>query len=633
MCGITGFIDVRKKSQEETLKNMVTSLRHRGPNDCGWSLHTTDHGQIGMGQGRLSIIDLSERGHQPMHYQHLTIVYNGEVYNYEEIKKQLREKGHHFTSGSDTEVILHAFDEWGPSCVDHFIGMFAFVIYDRHALKVYACRDRIGVKPFFYFYNGDLLIFGSELKALHAHPGFEKEINIRSLQCYFNFGYIPSPYCIFEKTHKLKPGHYLIYDLAKQKLNTHCYWESGTFYRQPKLNISFQEASEELEKLLLSAFNYRMVADVPVGVFLSGGYDSTAVAALLQKERTEQLKTFTIGFEEGNDESLYAAQTAAYLGTDHNEYICTTEEAQLIIPDLPYYFDEPFADSSAIPTLLVSRFARQQVTVALSADGGDEIFGGYNRYFTLLKYKDLLNNIPRFLRKSVSSLATVGSAMVPASLVHRKHHLESIGKVLAAKDVQADVLLYKQMHIVPSVYRNNLFSNKISTSYPTSIDDQSLQLDNVKDWMMLVDFNMYLPDDILAKVDRATMSTSLEGREPLLDHRLLEFAARLPIDYKIRQNKGKYILRDIVHRYVPKEMLDRPKTGFRIPLSSWLHGDLNYLLQENLRREIIERAGILNPQFISDRVREFNSHKLHYTPFIWKILMFQMWYERWMNKR
>lgn len=348
------FINFKTNSNIVVLDKMVSTLHHRGPDDRGGEVFNYNEAMIGLGHTRLSIMDLSPAGHQPMHFEHLSIVFNGEIYNFKEIKNELFTLGHQFKSESDTEVILHAFLEWGKTCVSKFNGMFVFVIFNKLSLEVTIIRDRAGVKPLFYYWKDGLFLFASELKAFHQHPRFEKKINENALHQYMDFGYVPTPYCIFENCGKLEPGHILTFSTSKKSFEITKYWDVNDFYRLPKLNISYNEAKEEVEKILLSAFEYRMVADVPVGVFLSGGYDSTAVAAMLQSSRSEKLRTFTIGFEEGNNESPFAKEIANFIGTDHNEFYCTTKEAQEIIPSLPFFYDEPFADSSAIPTILVS---------------------------------------------------------------------------------------------------------------------------------------------------------------------------------------------------------------------------------------------------------------------------------------
>lgn len=631
MCGIVGFVDFQHKSSEDMLCRMTESLRHRGPDDIGIEVFTTHEARVGIGHTRLAVMDLRTTAHQPMQYHHYVISYNGEVYNFAEIKEFLSAKGHKFKSRSDTEVIIHAFDEWGVDCVNRFIGMFSFLLYDRKAQVLYGFRDRTGVKPFYYYHLDGLFLFGSELKSFHEHPGFDKRINNSALSAYFHLGYIPAPLSIFQNTYKLLPGNYFKLDLSTQNFSQFSYWDPALFYSQPKSSLSFLGAKEELHDLLLSSVEYRMAGDVPVGVFLSGGYDSTLVAALLQKDRTQKIKTFTIGFESGNNEAHAARQTASYLGTDHHELICTEIEAQNIIADLPTLYDEPFADSSAIPTVLLSRFAKRYVTVALSADGGDELFAGYTHYPAWHSYTRKLKKMPFMVRQPLSAIADVIGGGLPLKLAHRSHQLQAVATILRLKNsLQIGTELYKQMHMMPRIYLERLLSN----SYAPELGafGSNFNLTDTNDYPLLVDYLTYLPDDILVKVDRASMSVALEAREPLLDHRLLEWAARLPFNFKLSATGlGKNLLRDVVHDYVPKKMMDRPKTGFSIPFTQWFRGGLNPLLMDILAPHQIKKSGILDPHFVSSRLDEFNQDKCHYKPFIWKLLMFQMWYDKWMS--
>lgn len=610
---------------------MVNSMQHRGPDDSGVELFEEKNALIGFGQARLSIIDLSAAGHQPMHFQHLSIVFNGEIYNYREIRAELIEKGRSFTTQTDTEVILQSFDEWSLKCVDRFIGMFAFVIYDRNSNKIYSLRDRAGVKPFYYYHKDNLFLFGSELKALMAHPKFEKVIDESVLPNYFHYGYIAAPYTIFKHTHKLMPGHFMELDLKAKSLNSTKYWDLRSYYIKPKLTLDYQEIKEEVKTLMQSSFDYRMVADVPVGVFLSGGYDSTAVTSMLQSKSSRVLKTFTIGFEKGNNEAPYAKETAQYLGTDHTEYICTTKEAQDIIPCLPFFFDEPFGDSSAIPTILVSKLAKQQVTVALSADAGDEIFGGYQSYFKLDGFLKKIEKIPQSLNGSWTK--KVASILINNALVNSSKYSHQIGvalDVLSQEKYSQTADLFRYMTEKPKGYVNKLFKKDIN-SHPSSFSIDTYGFQHPLEVAMCIDFNSYLSNDILTKVDRATMSVSLEGREPLLDHRLAAFIAQIPIEFKTDGVSGKKILKDIVHDFVPKEMMDRPKSGFSLPIYSWLRGDLSYLVDEYFSEEALSASGLFDIDFLLNEVKKFKHSKLHYTPIIWYLLMFQMWYKQWMD--
>jgi asparagine synthase (glutamine-hydrolysing) len=628
MCGITGYIDFTKRTKPEVIHDMVGTMLHRGPDDFGAENYENPFAIIGLGQARLSIIDLSDAGHQPMQYQHLSIVFNGEIYNYKEIKSDLENIGHSFSSSSDTEVILHAYLEWGVQAVHRFIGMFAFCIYDSIKSEIILIRDRAGVKPLYYYFKDGLFLFGSELKPLMQHPAFEKLIEPRVLPLYLQYGYIPSPYAIFKDCKKLNAGNLLHIELKDGSTNLTNYWSVATYYSKPKLLISYEEAKIELHKLLKSALRYRLVSDVPVGIFLSGGYDSTAVAAILQKLQKEKLKTFTIGFEEGNNEAPFAKNTAKYIGTDHHEFICTTKEAQGIIPDIPYYYDEPFGDSSAIPTILVSKIAKMHVSVALSADAGDEVFCGYNSYSDLKTNLSYLNLFPPICKPFIKQSGVILTNILPLNYVIR-HKAISFFRALDENELEQSKHLFRLRNEKSDSYLEKFFIQKID-GFSSPYNIQTDGFHNGIEVAMAIDYNVYLQNDILTKVDRATMSVSLEGREPLLDHRLVEFVAQLPLEYKFNGITQKRIFKDIVHDYIPKEMMDRPKVGFSLPIYDWLRGDLSNLVDEYLSKDSLKWSGLFNDEFIMMEVSKFKRKKLHYSPIIWYLLMFQMWYKRWM---
>ncbi|HNK28469.1 MAG TPA: asparagine synthase (glutamine-hydrolyzing) [Ferruginibacter sp.] len=634
MCGISGFADFTKQTGNTVLEKMNRIMAHRGPDGEGYAIYQPAGATVGFGHLRLSIIDLSEGGKQPKTFQHLHITFNGEVYNYAEIKNELEQKGHTFDSHSDTEVILHAYAEWGAAALQRFIGMYAFVIFDEKKQKLFACRDRAGVKPFFYYWKNGLFLFGSELKALMQHPGFVKEIDINAAAAFMQYGYIPTPHCIFQHTHKLKPGHYLELDLSNQSVQTTRYWNVYDAYNKPILDISLPEAITETERILSKAFQYRMVSDVPVGVFLSGGYDSACVTALLQKNSTEKIKTFTIGVPDaGLNEAPYAKETADRLGTDHTEYYCTEKEALEIVPTLPFFYDEPFADSSAIPTSLVSRIAREKVTVALSADAGDEIFAGYNRYDYMLKYGKRLKQIPGVMRKSAAAIMD----MVPASsipllnkryLFHSRYEkVKTFLKNPSEKNILKNITQHMSEDSIASLFRSPV------QVLPSAFDSDELKQENYSmlSYMMSIDYQTYLLDDILQKVDRATMSVSLEGREPFLDQHIIEWAAQLPTHFKYNNGNKKFILKEIVHKYLPQEMMDRPKMGFGIPIAAWLQKDLKPFVDQYLDPSFIERQGIFSNGEVQRIRKAFYNGKTERAEKIWFLLMFQMWYDRWMN--
>ena len=633
MCGIAGFADFSNTSSRDILVEMTDTLKHRGPDGKGYELLEGLQIQVGLGHRRLSIIDLTSAGSQPMRYQDLHITYNGEIYNHREIRVILESLGHQFESNSDTEVILHAYAQWGAACLHRFIGMFAFVIYDEAQQKIFACRDRAGIKPFFYYWHDGLFLFGSELKALVKHPFFKKQLNRDAVAAFLQFGYVPTPHCIYTNCHKINPGHYLELCLRKKNIQATQYWNVYDAYNQSPATIYFPEAMEETERILTNAFQYRMVSDVPVGVFLSGGYDSTCVTALLQKNSTQKIRTFTIGVSDtGLNEAPFAKEIAAHLGTEHTEAYCTTKEAAAIIPELSFYYDEPFADSSAIPTTLVSKIAREKVTVALSADAGDEIFAGYNRYDYLVKYGRRIGQVPDFMRRGAAALMD----RIPAQRVPylNKQYLfqsryEKVKSLL--KNTTGNHLL---------LFTQAMNDKEVAAMFSQPVGHLSSAFDSLelKDeyfgalpQAMAIDYETYLLDDILQKVDRATMSQGLEGREPFLDHRIIEWAASLPMQYKYNKGEKKYILKEIVHKYVPKEIMNRPKMGFGIPLGAWLSSELKDLVMYYLGEEFLRKQNIFNLEQIDTLKKAFYNGKTERAEKIWYLLMFQMWYDRWMN--
>ncbi len=634
MCGIAGFVDFKHTSSEDVLESITKALVHRGPDGDGTSFFNNDIAQVGLGHRRLSIIDLSDCGRQPMTFNGLHITYNGEIYNYQEVREQLEKKGHQFVSHTDTEVILHSIQEWGLNAVEKWHGMFALVIYDEQNQQLFALRDRAGVKPFNYHWNNDIFIFGSELKAITAHPSFVKKINTSSVASFFQYGYIPYPHSIWEDTYKLSPGHLLKLDFKTKQVTTEQYWNVYDYYNRPKLKISFADALIETEKILEKGFQYRMVADVPVGVFLSGGFDSSCVTALLQKNSTEKIKTFTIGTtDESLNEAPFAKEIARHLGTDHTEYYCTPKEALDIIPELPYYYDEPFADSSAIPTMLVSRLAREKVTVALSADAGDEIFAGYWRYEYLMKYGGRLNKIPQAARKLMAeTMDLVPAQQIP--ILNKKKGFNN--KYQKLQNLLRDPSAENMMLNLTQLFNDKELSQLIKHQYtPHHTAHFSTELNqqyfDPLSYMLAVDYQTYMNDDILQKVDRATMSISLEGREPFLDQSIIEWAAQLPNAYKYKNGEKKFILKKIVYKYIPKEMMDRKKMGFSIPVDKWLSVELKDLVISYLSEKSLNKHGLFNSQYVTKLMGEFLRGKQELHTKIWYLLMFQMWHARWVD--
>lgn len=633
MCGIAGFIDFNRQSSKNILETITNTLSHRGPDGFGYEFFEHSNYQLGLGHRRLSIIDLSETGKQPMQFKNFWITYNGEIYNFKEIKLELTLLQHTFIGNSDTEVILHAFSEWGIKSISKFIGMFAFVIFDSLTEEITCIRDRAGVKPFFYYWQNGLFLFASELKVFHSHPQFKKEIDLNSVAAFMQYGNVPTPHCIFKNCYKLKAGHFLKLNFKNKNIETTQYWNVYDSYNQPKLEISFSEAKIETEKILSSAFKYRMVSDVPVGIFLSGGYDSACVTAILQKNMTEKLNTFTIAVPDiGLNEAPYAKEVSNYLGTNHTEIDCSHSEALNLINDLPYFYDEPFGDSSAIPTTLVCKMASKKVTVVLSADGGDEVFAGYNRYDYLMKYGKRLNQMPAFLRNSTSKLMDVIPGNKIPVLKNKYNFLNRYEKLKnILNNPSSENIMQSLSSQFSEIEISKLFKFKVSnleTDYLNKELKESFH--SPLSYMMAVDYKTYLIDDILQKVDRASMTSSLEAREPFLDHRIIEFASQLPDNYKYYNGTKKHILKEIVHQYIPKKIMDRPKMGFAIPIENWLSNELKENVYDYLNEKEIERQGIFNAKYIQNLKNEFYSGKKEYAVKIWYLLMFQMWYKKWM---
>ena len=635
MCGITGFVDKTKLTTTKELDQMTEVIAHRGPDGHGTGLYEFNDSLVGFGHRRLSIIDLTETGKQPMDFEHLSICFNGEIYNYQDIKSELSRLGHKFKGNSDTEMLIHAYAEWSISCLEKFRGMFAFALLDKRQEKLFLARDRAGIKPLFVYFKDDLLLFGSELKSFHAHSRFEKTLNLNAASAFMQYGNVPTPHCIFNFCHKVKPGHYEVWDLNQLNHSETRYWSVYDAYNTEKFSGSFEEAKTKTSTILKEACELRMVSDVPVGVFLSGGYDSACVTALLQHERTEKLKTFTISVPDiGLNEAPYAQAVAKHLGTDHTEIACSQDEATALIENLPFYFDEPFADSSAIPTTLVSLMARKHVTVALSADAGDEVFAGYNRYDYLMRYGKRLNQLPPLGRKFMAStldLIPANSIPILKNKYNFHNRYEKLKGLLRNPSPEQIMLSLTEQFTEKQL--NNILKNPVThleTAYTTRALKE--EFNSPLAYMMAIDYETYLVDDILQKVDRSTMSASLEGREPFLDHSVIEWAATLPDTFKYNNGIKKYILREIVHDFIPKELMDRPKMGFAIPIESWLQREFKQHVDYYLQEQRIEQQAIFNVEAIQKLKREFYRGKKELAVKLWYVLMFQMWYERWFNK-
>jgi asparagine synthase (glutamine-hydrolysing) len=638
MCRISGVISFQSASQHAIsgyASKMRDSMAYGGPDDCGE--FTDEENRIYMGHRRLAVIDVSSAGHQPMLIGDYVIVFNGEIYNFAEIANLLVASGYHFNSHSDTEVILKAFDCWGEEAVRHFRGMFAFALWNKKTKKLLLCRDRLGVKPMYWYHNDDVFLFGSELKSLREFPGFNTEISDEAVSLFLQTGYIKSPYCIYKHAHKLEPGAFLEVDMKGQK-RLWKYWDVSDI----PADTHFKDDAQVLqaaEQLLTESCKYRMVADVPVGIFLSGGIDSSLITALLQKQAGKPLKTFTIGFEDKSfDESVHARKIAEYLGTDHQELICKREDFEKIIPRLPDMYDEPFGDSSSIPTYLVSALARKQVTVALSADGGDEIFAGYRKYKAVSNYYTKLRYIPLFIRRSLAKmLLSIDRAKAEKFLKKLgisydfkglEWRLPKFANALTASDgigffETASVYIpFDQLQVLHRATPVRIFNHSaknIASGYLYSS-------------LGKIDVETYLEGDILAKVDRASMSVALEAREPLLDHKLIEFGFSLPDKYKFRDGKSKWILRNILYRHLPKELVERPKQGFAIPITEWLKTSLRNDLFELSNDRMFCSVFKLNQTELQRIIQVFLSTEQHsINPhFVWFLYTLYQWFKRWM---
>lgn len=630
MCGFTGFISFRERYGKDLLISMTDVLYRRGPDDSGIEMFTTLSAQIGLGFRRLSIIDLSKAGHQPMNSLcgKFWIMLNGEIYNYAEIRSILEKAGHQFQSASDTEVAMVAYKEWGLECVHRFTGMFAMLIYDVQLSMIHLIRDRAGVKPLYYYRFNDTFLFGSELKSFHEFPDFEKTINADALALFFRHGYIPAPYTIYANACKVMPGEIISIDTNNNTLTKKKYWDVVNYYNKPKFHITYEDAMEQLEQLLRKSFSYRLIADVPVGVFLSGGYDSSLVTALLQQGMTSPLKTFTIGFGEKNyDEAPFARKIANHLGTEHTEYQCSFTDAMDVIPMLPEMYDEPMADSSAIPTYLVSKIARESVTVALSADGGDETFAGYTKYGKALNYINRFNSFPGWLTYG----AAIGLGGIESILGQKS--------LSTANRLDKLICALKEKNTIPlfNIITQDMTHNEIRSLFRAEVKFpdtffnryESLQSKERVDQFLCLDYKTYLSDDIMTKVDRAGMYNSLESREPLLDHHIIEYVAQLPIEYKLHQGITKRILKDITHRYIPQPLIERPKMGFRIPIEKWMNKELKHYLVSYINKESLEKHGLFDWEKVNQMLTRYLNNKDVDFHRIWKLLVFQCWYERW----
>jgi asparagine synthase (glutamine-hydrolysing) len=645
MCGIAGYFSVRADVQENVLKNMTKSLLHRGPDHQG--IWIDKDSKIGFAHARLSILDTSSAGHQPMSSfsGRFMICFNGEIYNHLEMRKKLADSGHSFSykSQSDTETILSCFEAWGiKKTIQETVGMFAFSVFDSKENKLVLGRDRFGEKPLYYGWQEGYFYFGSELKAIRKHPAFLPEMDHDALHQYMQYAYIPAPLSIYKGIKKLSPGNLLTISLngTAGNIRIESYWslaEVAKKAQQSQFSGSDTEALIELERMLAQSVKGQQLSDVPLGAFLSGGIDSSLIVALMQSQSSRPVNTFTIGFKEDTyNEAKFATQVASHLGTNHNEIYVGANDVMDVIPSLPQLYDEPFADSSQLPTFLVSQLARKHVTVSLSGDAGDEIFGGYNRYMQAGRF----NKYPRFLRKAIAtsvlkfSPAQLNQAyqifkpILPGSLKSSNpvNHLVKIAGILS---LNSNWEIYQKLVTIGS--SNDILLSK--TSFKSGNKDHFDFLPDhseFADRMMLTDSLTYLPDDILCKVDRAAMGVSLETRVPFLDHRVAAFAWSLPLNMKIRNGKGKWLLRELLYKYVPQHLIERPKMGFGLPIDSWLRGPLKDWVESLLNEKDLTDVGYMNAANVRAMWNDHLSGRKNLQYELWNILMFRAWQEHWL---
>lgn len=647
MCGFAGYLDssglMAGSRAGSCLPKMIAAIRHRGPDDAGY----WEEDGLAMGHARLSIVDLSPAGHQPMtsEDQRFVLVFNGEIYNHHEIRQALEAEGiaPAWRGHSDTESLLAGLRAWGvKSTLQRCIGMFAFALWDRVERTLTLARDRLGEKPLYYGWQGregqKAFLFGSELKALRVHPAFSSRVDRNALALYLRHNYIPAPHSIYEGIYKLQPGTLLTISATDPQPKVSTYWfalDVALNGSRHQLDLSPVEAVDQLEALLTSAVSQQMVADVPLGAFLSGGIDSSTIVAIMQANSGRRVKTFTIGFnEDGYNEAEHAKSIAAHLGTDHTELYVTSSEAMSVIPRLPSIYDEPFADSSQIPTFLISELARRHVTVSLSGDAGDELFSGYTRYTLGAGLWRKLNMIPFPLRRA---LARSIMAIPPGrwDSLRKWPPFSRFGGRLGDKLHKGAGVVFNSKSI------DDLYLGLISHwAQPESIVIGGKETasgflsgrEKVGDMgaierMMALDLVTYLPDDILTKVDRASMAVSLESRIPMLDHRVVEFAWSLPQSYKLRDGVGKWVLRQVLYRHVPKALIDRPKMGFGVPIDAWLRGPLREWAESLLDESRLDREGYFHSKVIVEKWREHQNGSRNWAYHLWDVLMFQAWLE------
>ena len=628
MCGIYGYLSSKRSIDPRILRSMGDTLRHRGPDDEGEMIGEDGDLCVGFGHQRLSIIDLSPAGRQPMSNEDgsIWITYNGEIYNFRALREELERKGHRFKSSSDTEVVIHLYEELGIRCLEKMNGMFAFALWDRHKKTLILARDRIGKKPLHYALSNEGIVFASELKALLTHPSVSREIDLQSLNRYLTYEYVPAPDSIFKSIKKLEPGHYLLYRQGATEMVQ--YWDIP-LTDNPMGYKTETEYVEDLRERLANAVKSRLVADVPVGLFLSGGVDSSLIAALAMRANPK-LECFSIGFDEPSfDESRYAREVARALNAQHQLMIFSTREMLDTVHSLPDILDEPLADASILPTYLLSKFASQKVKVALSGDGGDELFAGYPTYqaHKLITYYD---SLPAFLKSALRAMAS----HLPVS--HNNISTEfKIKQFLKGAGVASEIRFFIWMGAFTDAEKKGLLSDEVKSELRSHNTYEDIfnyisksKLTKDMERILYLSMKLYLQDDLLVKVDRTSMANSLEVRCPLLDYEFIEFACSLPMFYKLNGLKTKYLFKKAAMGLLPASIINRPKKGFGIPISRWLCGELKDLMMNHLNQQTIERQGLFDWPYISGLMDAHLSRRADHRKLLWPLIVFQIWYAR-----
>jgi len=617
MCGIVGFCDYNKKSSDFILRNMTSLLLHRGPDFQDHQLIENSSCSIGLGHTRLSIIDLSSKANQPMEYDNLFMVYNGEIYNYLILKNELIKNGYNFVSNSDSEVVLKSFHFWGEDAISKFNGMFSFCIYDKIKERFFLARDRAGVKPLYYYYRNEIFLFASEIKAFKVNPFFVNELDLDSLGSFINLSYIPTPYTIYKNAFKLEPGCFLIFDIKNKILKKNYYWKVEYYFNIEKNNSPYEKIVSEVKNLLIESIHARLISDVPIGLFLSGGYDSSLLAGIVKKELSINLSSFTVGFPINNyDESERAKNIAKHLSINHEIVTLNPKIAQEILIDFPLIYDEPFANTSGIPTIFLSRiFNENGIKVVLTGDGAEEVFAGYDVYFETSRKIKLMRKLPR--------------SIVFLLYLLYKHDRSSYPNV--KWKLLADYFSFKN---IPHKYNESLLNIELNIRNDYfNIYNLLNKYNKYFDKKLVADFRTRLLDDFMVKIDRGTMSASVESREPFLDYRLIEYMARVPSKLKCKDNQTKTILKEITYQYVKKSLLDRKKMGFVIPISIWLRNELQHLLNDYINFKNLNQFSYLNTNNILELKNKFLAGKLNdnQTMKLKNLLFFLMWAKKWLN--